>query len=65
MDFKPLGQKLMVCGPKNSLPKFQPSIRSKSARIKTRAEKEPQRKSQLLCFLHKIFIRADLLRIEG
>jgi hypothetical protein len=34
--FKTLSKKLMICGPKNSPPKFQPSIRSKSARIKTR-----------------------------
>jgi hypothetical protein len=29
-----------MCGPKNTPPKFQPSIRSKSARIKTMADKE-------------------------
>ncbi len=34
-----LREKLMICGPKNSLPIFQPSIRSKSTRIKTRAKK--------------------------
>ncbi len=38
--FLSLSKKLMICGPKDSPPKFQPSIRSKSARIKTRAENE-------------------------
>jgi hypothetical protein len=34
----------MICGPKNSPIKIQPSIRSKSAGIKTRAEKGTQLK---------------------
>jgi hypothetical protein len=33
-----LSKKLHICGPKNSPPKFQPLIRSKSARTKTRTE---------------------------
>jgi hypothetical protein len=31
--FQTLSKNLMICDPKNSPPKFQPSIRSKSARI--------------------------------
>ncbi len=38
--FQTLSKKLMIYGPKDPPPKFQPSIRSKSARIKTRAERE-------------------------
>jgi hypothetical protein len=34
-----LREKLMINEPKDSPPKFQPSVRNKSARIKTRAEK--------------------------
>jgi hypothetical protein len=38
--FQTLRKRLMICVPKNSPPKFQPSIRGRTARTKTRVEKE-------------------------
>ncbi len=53
----------MICDLKNSPSKFQPSIRSKSAGIKTRVEKEyTQCKLKPLYFLALALIRADLYR---
>ncbi len=39
-EFQTLEENLMIFGPNNSPPKFQPPIQSKSARIKTRIERE-------------------------
>jgi hypothetical protein len=62
--FQTLSKKLMICSPKYQLTKFQPPIRSKSARIKTRTEKNNG--YDLRCvLLALVLIRAGLLRIEG
>jgi hypothetical protein len=51
---------MMNCCPKNSPPKFQLQIRSKSARIKTRVD---DKKSVNLAIVLLNFYRAELLRI--
>jgi hypothetical protein len=55
----------MICDTKNLPPKFQPSIRSKSARIKTMVKRKDSVNHSHCTSLALILIRADLLPIES
>jgi uncharacterized membrane protein len=55
----------MIYGPKNSPPKFHPSIRSKSVRIKTRAKRYSGYDVRCVPLSALVLIRAGLLRIKG
>jgi hypothetical protein len=49
----------VICSPKDPPPKFQPSIRSKTSRIRSGYDLH-----YVFFFLTIVWVRADLLRIE-
>ncbi len=59
--FQILRKKLMIFGPKNPPPGFQPSIRSKSARFKARAERKDSMNRSHCSLSAPLLTRADLL----